>query len=355
MKKLTDTGLASLWLVMLVILLLAGCSMPFLSPGPAAETPPGAAETQSLDLSPTPGTPAGDLPTTVAAAPTSGTSAPETETSTAGIPTAATTPSPTATPEVTTTATLEAVVTSTPTSNIVYALVNVPDKGVLSIRGGPGTDYIRVGGLEPNQIGIKLTGRIAGEKPRNWYEIQRSETATGWITSYYVIEYVESEAFCKDERVEELIESLEKSITDEDGRLLRKLVSPMHGVTIRLWRDGVPINILWYAPGLYLSDYPIQWGYDPGSYHGNYGAFSEEVYPELKDVFSSKYDLYCNDASKIDNTDDAWLPQYENINYYTVYRPETTTGAGDWRAWMVGVDYVDGKPSLFALIHFSGD
>ncbi|HCB01753.1 MAG TPA: hypothetical protein DEP19_05165 [Anaerolineae bacterium] len=45
--------------------------------------------------------------------------------------------------------------------------------------------------------------------------------------------------------------------------------------------------------------------------------------------------------------------EYTNINFYTIYKPGTEQYGGlDWRAWIVGVEYVGGKPTLFALIHF---
>jgi uncharacterized protein YraI len=344
MKTVPYAGLKKLWLPIFVMLFLAGCSL--LNPFSASTATPDESQPQEE----------------IQATPTfeSSTGSPVSEPSTEETPSATadseTTVTPTSTPVATNTPTATASVTTTPTPepNYVYALVNVPDKGVLSVRGGPGTNYRRVGGLAPNQIGIELTGHIAGEKPHNWYEIQRSETATGWITSYYVIEYVEPDTFCKDERPKTVIGDLAKSIEGGDGRLLSTLVSPMHGVTIRLWRDETDINILYYAPNLYDSDYPINWGNAPGTTKDVFGIFDKTVYPYLDNVFGSTYEVYCNDDSKVTNIDQPWLPQYENINYYTVYRPETKAGEGDWQAWLVGFDYVNGKPYLFALIHFQG-
>jgi hypothetical protein len=45
--------------------------------------------------------------------------------------------------------------------------------------------------------------------------------------------------------------------------------------------------------------------------------------------------------------------EYDNVNFYTVYKPGTDQYGGlDWRAWTVGVEYIEGKPYLFSLIHY---
>jgi hypothetical protein len=44
---------------------------------------------------------------------------------------------------------------------------------------------------------------------------------------------------------------------------------------------------------------------------------------------------------------------YTGINYYSVYFPGTDANSKmDWRTWLVGVDYVGGKPYLYALMQF---
>ncbi|MBT7074929.1 MAG: hypothetical protein HN922_08475, partial [Anaerolineae bacterium] len=41
------------------------------------------------------------------------------------------------------------------------------------------------------------------------------------------------------------------------------------------------------------------------------------------------------------------------INFYQVFKPGTEQYGGiDWQSWLVGVEYIDAEPYLFALIHF---
>jgi hypothetical protein len=242
--------------------------------------------------------------------------------------------------------------TSTPAPAPVFALINMPDKSVLSMRAGPGLDYRRVGGVEANMVNLPLTGRIKGTTPRVWYELRRSGGGTGWITSFYVAEYVAPDVFCQDDRPKALITNFAKAVNDSDGQLVASLVSPMHGVTLRLWRDQLALNYLRYAPYLFSSDYPVNWGPPPGGVKGEVGSLRDAIYPRLKDVFGADYELYCNDASKVSTAFQPWRSEYKNINFYTVYKPESQDGKRDWRAWLLGVDYVDGNPYLFSLTNF---
>lgn len=244
----------------------------------------------------------------------------------------------------------------TPTATLVpltYALVNVPDRGTLHLRSRPDIESRIVGALAAQQRNIPLTGRTFGTIPRIWYEVRRSGGGTGWISSYYVVEYVPSEAFCRDERVKTLLAELTTSVKNLDGALLARLVSPMHGVTVRLSAKGTPYNFLeLYARYLYWSTYPIPWGkVGPGG-KALTGSFKSLVTPRLQEVFGAQVELYCNDASRLSGYAQPWPPEYQNVNFYTVFRAESKPGAGDWRAWLVGVDYVNRQPYLYALIHY---
>ncbi len=268
-------------------------------------------------------------------------------------------PTATVTPTFTPSSTAPAItpgVTATPTATAVpltYALVNVPDKGTLHMRSRPDIQSRIVGALAAQQKNVPLTGRTFGTIPRIWYEVRRSGGGTGWISSYYVVEYVPPEAFCRDERIRPLIENLARAIQNLDGAGFARLVSPMHGVTVRLTAQGTPYNFLeLYARYLFWSTYPIPWGKVPPSGKAVTGSFKDLITPRLKEVFTASYELYCNDASKLVGYLSPWPVEYQNVNFYTVFKPESRAGAGDWRAWLVGIDYVYQQPYLFALIHY---
>lgn len=267
-------------------------------------------------------------------------------------------PSPTATqtPAVTPSITVTPTPVFTPTATLIpltYALVNVPDKGTLHMRSRPDIQSRIVGALAAQQKNIPLTGRTFGTMPKIWYEVRRSGGGTGWISSYYVIEYIPPDAFCRDERIRPLIENLASAVKNLDGAGFARLVSPMHGVTVRLTAKGTPYNFLeLYARYLFWSTYPIPWGKVAPGGKLLIGSFKNLVTPRLKEVFDASYELYCNDASKLAGYLSPWPVEYQNVNFYTVFKPESKAGAGDWRAWLVGIDYVNRQPYLYALIHY---
>lgn len=276
----------------------------------------------------------------------------------AGGPVTPSPPSPTATQTLTVTpsTTITPTPAFTPTATLLpltYALVNVPDKGTLHMRSRPDLQSRIVGALAAQQKNIPLTGRTFGTMPKIWYEVRRSGGGTGWISSYYVVEYVPPDAFCRDERIRPLIESLASAVKNLDGAGFARLVSPMHGVTVRLTAKGTPYNFLeLYARYLFWSTYPIPWGKVAPGGKPLTGSFKSVVTPRLKEVFDASYELYCNDTSKLVGYLSPWPVEYQNVNFYTVFKPESKAGAGDWRAWLVGIDYVNRQPYLYALIHY---
>ena len=77
------------------------------------------------------------------------------------------------------------------------------------------------------------------------------------------------------------------------------------------------------------------------------------VLPKLLDVFNASYSLTCNSlGTAAQYGSEPWPNLYANINYYTTYKPGTPGVDLDWRYWLVGVEYVQGQPYVFGLIHF---
>lgn len=243
----------------------------------------------------------------------------------------------------------------TPTSQPapIFALVNVPDKGVVNLRSGPGREYARVGALSAQQVDVPLTGNSAGEFPKVWYEVRRTGGGTGWVGGYYVTEYRSSADFCADARAKAQVEAFGKAFIEQDGETLGQLVSPLHGMTVRLFRNGTAVNYLWYAPVLFKSDYRVNWGAPAGSLKPVVDAFPDAFTPRLQTVFKSAYTLACNDASMVSARGvSPWPPEYANINFYAVTQPASSDGKEKTSTWLIGVDYVDGAPYIFAIIYF---
>jgi hypothetical protein len=151
------------------------------------------------------------------------------------------------------------------------------------------------------------------------------------------------------------LNTLGSALLNSNGETFGSLVSPAHGLDARLWRYG---TVAHYTPEeaswVFQSVYVVSWGPAPGSGAETSGTFSGELLPKLQEVFGADYSLHCNDTLDLATFSlEPWPAEYTNINFYTVYKPGSEEFGGlDWRAWAVGIEYVQGNPKLFALIHF---
>jgi len=236
-----------------------------------------------------------------------------------------------------------------------YAVVLVAPNDVLNIRQGPGVSFSIVGTLPPTGTGVIRTGPAAWVGGDRWVQIQHPNGGSGWVNFYYLTEYVAPTDFCADAQVNALLNQLHLSIVNNNGNQFASLVSPSHGVDVRLWRHGTVAN---YTPAeaawAFQSTFVVEWGPEPGSGLPTSGTFGQQILPRLQEVFGGNFSLHCNDPLNLAMyTLVPWPPEYANVNYYTVYKPGSNVYYGlDWRAWIVGIEYVEGVPRLFALIHF---
>ncbi len=159
--------------------------------------------------------------------------------------------------------------------------------------------------------------------------------------------------FCADAQAKALINNLKSALQTSNGDLLASLVSPVHGMDVRLYRDGrvVPYDQT-HAKFLFETTFEVDWGVSPGSGQHTIGSFHEVILPALLDVFSKNYTLGCNQVLVGGTTYQASWP-YSGINFYSVYFPGTSANGNlDWHTWLIGIHYVNGKPYLYALINF---
>ncbi|RPI31249.1 MAG: hypothetical protein EHM70_11940 [Chloroflexota bacterium] len=235
-----------------------------------------------------------------------------------------------------------------------YAVILVAQNDSLNVRQAAGTSSTVVEQLPAQATGIHLTGREAAMDGDRWVEIQRSGGGTGWVNAIYLAEYVSPQTFCADQRVTALIDDLDSALSASDGEKLSALVSPAHGLNLHYLRAGTVAN---YSPAearfVFTSEYVANWGIHPGSGMDVKGTFHGEVLPTLLDLFNASYEMHCSDIVTGGTTYiTSWPYEYRNINFYSLVKPGSPGVELDWRTWLAGVEYVDGKPYLFALMHF---
>lgn len=236
-----------------------------------------------------------------------------------------------------------------------YAVILVPSEDVLNIRSAAGVENPITGSFAPTSKNVMRTGRSAKVGDSVWVEIQAPGGGTGWVNANYLTEYVAPSAFCANTQVSTLLNDIKSTVLTSNGQSLASLVSPVHGFDLRLWRYGTVANYdSEHARFLFDSTFEVNWGPMPGSGEDSIGSFATAVLPKLTEVFGANYELHCNDTLDLATFSLApWPPEYGNINFYAVHKLGSEIYGGlDWRTWLVGIEFVGGKPYLFSMTHF---
>ena len=139
---------------------------------------------------------------------------------------------------------------------------------------------------------------------------------------------------------------------NSDGTSLASLVSPTSGMDVRWIRNGMVVN---YQPSqakfLFETTFEVDWGAHPGSGEPKVGAFHDVIVPELIEVFNQSYTLHCNELKHGGATYELSWPS--DKDFFSIYFPGTAVNGNlDWHTWVAGIEYVNGKPYLYALTQF---
>jgi hypothetical protein len=159
-------------------------------------------------------------------------------------------------------------------------------------------------------------------------------------------------SICNDPQVTALIDSFKSAVLKSDGPLLASLVSPTRGMDVAFFRDGTVITYdQQHAKFLFETTYQVDWGAEPGSGAAKRGSFHDVVVPKLRESFNQPYELHCNELSHGGATYELKWP-YQG-EFYSVYFPGTqANGNMDWHNWVMGIEYANGKPYVYALMQF---
>ncbi len=241
--------------------------------------------------------------------------------------------------------------TSTPQAGLQgpYAVVRVGINDMLNIRENPGASYPIVGTFPADSVNIMRTGPTQQVDGSTWVQVQRPDEGLGWVNFYYLTEYLSHDAFCQDMRIAEFIDQLKQAVHYEDGNWFASLVSPKHGVDIRLWAYADAINFSTQtATTIFSSGTSYNWGSGPSGIP-DIGTYTEIVWPKMDDVFySSTKELYCDNLTKVYPLAQPW--PYPNIRYYNLYKLPTEPGGLDYRTWLIGIEYINAEPYLYGLV-----
>ncbi len=254
------------------------------------------------------------------------------------------------------TAIMETFTWTTSGSSGTYAVILVKSNDVLNIRSDAGVSNPVVGSFASDATDVKLTGQsktVSGDK---WVEAEKPGGGKGWVNAYYLVQYMSQPNFCADSQVTKLISDFRNSVVNSNGTLFSSLVSPVHGVSVYYTSHNSPLAYTASeAANVFTSTTSINWGPGPGGGENQVGSFKDIIQPKLLDVFNnSGYATFCD--APVDGSiiweDAAWPHLYKNLRFYSLHRPGSPGVDLDWRTWVVGVDYVAGKPYTMALMQF---
>jgi hypothetical protein len=156
---------------------------------------------------------------------------------------------------------------------------------------------------------------------------------------------------CTDPLAVALIDSLRTSLLSADGALLSSLVSP-NGMEVRYFRDGTAVTYTPYQAGfLFETTFQANWGSHPASGLEKIGSFHEVVVPDLVKIFNQPYTLHCNEIRHGGASYNITWP-YKKDFYSIHFMGTEANGFLDWHTWVVGVEYSNGKPYIYAMMQF---
>jgi hypothetical protein len=146
-----------------------------------------------------------------------------------------------------------------------------------------------------------------------------------------------------------LIDALKSSMLAANGATFSTLVSP-NGMQVRYFRNADPITYTAYqANFLFETTYQAPWGKAPGSGLEKKGSFHDVIVPELVKTFNTAYSLHCNEIRHGGATYQVAWPYSKD--FYSIYDAGTEqTGYMDWHTWVVGIEYVNSKSYIYALL-----
>jgi hypothetical protein len=117
-------------------------------------------------------------------------------------------------------------------------------------------------------------------------------------------------------------------------------------------RDGTVITYdQEHAKFIFETTFEVDWGIVPGAGTPLKGPFHEVVLPKLVQAFNQPYTLHCNELKLGGATYEAEWP-YQG-EFYSLHFPGTeANGNLDWHTLVLGIEYVNGKPYVYALTRF---
>ena len=242
---------------------------------------------------------------------------------------------------------------STPATPIgPYAVTHLSGGDGLAIYSGAGGGLPVLGSFPADAVNIMRTGNIQQIGNNQWVEVFLPNAGgAGWVNAYYLTEYVTHEAFCTDTRLQPLLDQLKQAVTQSNSAQFSSLISPLHGVDVRLWAYQPAVNFTRsQAANIFTSAEVYNWGAGPSAVL-DIGTFKDVIQPKLADVLNApNMEVHCDDLTRVFNLSNPWPLEYHGVHFYNLYRPGSPGVDLDFRTWLIGIEYVNNQPYLYGLV-----
>ena len=239
-----------------------------------------------------------------------------------------------------------------------YSVAFLADGEILNVRSGPGVTFDIIDSLTANTHNLITTGNRETADEMQWVELDL-DPGPGWVSGEFITEEMDSKTVCDDPQVGEILDRFVQAVRNRDGSSLAEVISPIHGLTIHhnLWNPPVEFDSSETVQSLFSSDMEYDWGIQDGSGEAIIGSFRDRILPQLEDVLLQNHTRHCNTLERGIATGPTsgyvyWPYDYAAFNYIALFRPAPPDQELDWRTWVAGIEYVDGKPYLVVLIQF---
>jgi len=233
-----------------------------------------------------------------------------------------------------------------------YAVTHMWYGDGLPIYSGAGTGNSVVGTFPVDAVNVMRSGPSQFVDGFQWVEVQLpGGTGAGWVNSYYLTEYVTHETFCADTRIIPWINQLKQAVNQSNGENFASLVSPLHGVDVRLWKYSAPVNFTQTeARDIFTSSESYTWGGGPSGIP-DVGTFANLIQPKLLDVLNAPdTEYYCDDPIKAFPLPDPWPLDYHGVHFYNLFKPPSAPDRFDYRTWFIGIEYINNQPTLYGMV-----
>jgi hypothetical protein len=128
---------------------------------------------------------------------------------------------------------------------------------------------------------------------------------------------ISHEAFCADTRVPLLLSQLKAGVNQSNGSLFSALVSPTHGLDVRLWAYADLVNFNAASVTNIFSDTTVYtWGGGPSGIPDT-GTFKDVIQPKFLEVLNApNMETYCDSLDKVYPLANPW--PYPNVRFYNL-------------------------------------